>query len=303
MSIAFKAANTIAAICLLSAMPSMADKLNNANSQPIKTPAKQVSNKHFYSISYLKNINDFELLNNEDINVVTLEYSGQYTWGDSFNFFDRVVAAADELSPRKQKNYLEASARLSIPFLFGQPTLNQSIKNTSTYDNYVEGSYVEGNYVKDYFIAGMVEYSYLNVKNRLDEENISLESSSTTTNSLLGVGIAWESDFFTYLNTNFYYAINEKQGNDYQLTLSFAKSFGIAGLAFKTSGYIDYSSATSDHKASFHFSPKVLLDLGKVFNQPKLFYVGIKYSYWRNKYGLANINDEHTVSAMAKLSF
>jgi len=298
MSIAFKAANTIAAICLLSAMPSMADKLNNGKSQPIKTPAKQVSNKHFYSISYLKNINDFQLLNNEDINVVTLEYSGQYTWGDSFNFFDRVVAAADELSPRKQKNYLEASARLSIPFLFAQPTLSRSIKNTSTYDNYVEGSYV-----KDYFIAGMVEYSYLNVKNSLDEENISLESSSTITNSLLGLGIAWESDFFTYLNTNFYYAINEKQGNDYQLTLSFAKSLDIAGLAFKTNGYIDYSSATTDHKASFHFSPKVLLDLGKVFNQPKLFYVGIKYSYWRNKYGLANSDDEQTVSAMVKLSF
>jgi len=292
-NLALKVAHSTAAICLLSAMPSMADELNNANSQPINISAKQVSNKHFYSISYLKNINKFQLLSNEDIDVVTLEYSGKYTWGDSFVFFDRVVAAADELSPRKQKNYLEASARLSIPFLFGQPTLSQSIKNTFSH----------GNYVKDYFIAGMVEYSYLNVKNRLDELNISLESSSTITNSLLGLGIAWESDFFTYLNTNFYYAINEKQGNDYQLTLSFAKSFDIAGLAFKTNGYIDYSSATSDHKTSFHFSPKVLLDLGKVFNQPKLFYVGIKYSYWRNKYGLANIDDEHTVSAMVKLSF
>jgi len=297
MSITFKAANTLAAICLLSAMPSMADRLNNADSSPINTAAKQVNNKHFYSISYLKNINEFQLLTNEDIDVVTLEYSGKYIWGDSFVFLDRLVAAADVYSPKKQKNYLEASARLSIPFLFGQPISNQSISSKST---------IEG-YVKDYFIAGTIEYSYLNVKSTVFNANTNKQSSNdfstTNTNSLLGLGIAWQSDFFSYLNTNLYYANNEKQANDYQLTVSFVKLFTIGELSFKTNGFIDWSSAASDHKTSFHFSPQVLLDFGEIFNQPKRFFVGIEYSYWRNKYGLTNIDDEHTVSAMVKLSF
>jgi len=292
MSVTFRTTNTITAICLLSAMPCMADELNDANLQSINTPAKQVSNKHFYSISYLKNINEFQLLSNEDIDVITLEYSGKYTWGDSFVFFDRLVAAADEYSPRKQKNYLEASARLSLPFLFEQ---SKSL------------TFAQGSYVKEYFIAGTIEYSYLNVQSAKVKGNINKQSSNdfstTNTNSLLGLGIAWHSVFFSYLNTNIYYANNEKQANDYQLTVSFAKSFTIAELSFKTNGFIDWSSAASDHKSSFHFSPQVLLDFGEIFNQPKLLFVGIEYSYWRNKYGLANIDDEHTVSAMVKLSF
>jgi len=290
MNLAMKLVNITAVVCLLSAMPSMADKLKNTDAVTPKISAKQVNieerNKHFYSLSYLKNINDFQLLNNDDVDVVTLEYGGKYAWGDSFIFFDRLHASADIHSLRKEKNYLEASARLSIPYLFNQPTIASSTRDKSTL----------AKYVKDYFVAGTVEYSYLKI-------DTNKPYSTTITNSLLGVGIAWQSDFFSYLNSNFYYANNEKQESDYQLTLTFAKSFTIAELAFKTNGYIDWSSAASDHKASFHFSPQVLLDLGKVFNQPKLVFVGVEYSYWRNKYGLSNVDDEHTVSAMVKLSF
>lgn len=285
MNIAFKAANTIAAICFLSAMPSMADNLSNDNSESVNTALKPTSNKHIYSISYLKNINDFQLINNDDIDVVTLEYGGKYTWGDSFVFFDRLVAAADDFEPKKQKNYFEASVRLSIPFLLHQST-----------SRLVSSRSVQGSYVKDFFVAGTVEYSYLNIESSTD-------FSSTSTNSLIGLGIAWQSTFFSYLNTNIYYAINEKKANDYQLTLSFAKSFTISELLFKTNGFIDWSSAASDHKSSFHLSPQVLLDLGDIFNQPKLVFVGIEYSFWRNKFGLANIADEHTVSVMVKLNF
>ena len=290
MNLAMKLVNITAVVCLLSAMPSMADKLKNTDAVTPKISAKQVNieerNKHFYSLSYLKNINDFQLLNNDDVDVVTLEYGGKYAWGDSFIFFDRLFASADKQSLRKEKNYLEASARLSIPYLFNQPTIASSTRDKSTL----------AKYVKDYFVAGTVEYSYLKIDTNKPYR-------TTNTNGLLGLGIAWQNSFFSYLNTNIYYAINETQSNDYQLTLSFAKSFTISDLSFKTNGFIDWSSAASDHKSSFHFSPQVLLDFGEIFNQPKLLFVGIEYSYWRNKYGLANIDDEHTVSAMVKLSF
>lgn len=297
-NLALKAANTTAIVCLLSAMPSMADSLNNVDLQRVKPPRKKFINKHFYTLSYLKNINDFQLINNDDINVATIEYGGKYAWGDSFIFFDRLVASANKLSPKKQKDYFEASVRLSIPYLFNQPSNSKPAKGKSALANYVNKEYV-----KDYFIAGTLEYSYLNVKNNMAQANTSKESSIISTNSLYGLGIAWQTSFFSYLNTNFYYAINEKQANDYQLTLSFAKSFNIAELTFKTHGFIDWSSSASDHKSSFHFSPQVLLDFGEIFNQPKLLFVGIEYSYWHNKYGLVNIDDEHTVSAMVKLSF
>jgi len=279
----------------LAAMPSMAAKPGKAmtvDSRPTNKASIPSKNKHFYSISYLKNINDFQLLSNEDIGVITLEYAGKYTWGDSFVFFDRLNASADEYAPRKQKNYLEASARLSIPFLLDQSAFNLATGSTSAHDSVI----------KDYFFAGTLEYAYLNVKSA-DINNEITHFSSTTTNTLLGLGIAWHSDFFSYLNTNFYYAKNEQQANDYQLTVTFAKSFQLADLSFKTNGYLDWSSAAQDHKTSFHFSPQVLLDLGATFYRAKILYVGIEYSYWRNKYGLANIDDEHTVSAMVKLSF
>lgn len=290
-SIATTVAKITAAMLLVSVMPCMADTANKVinttmDSDAQKVLAKQVSKKHFYSISYLKNINDFQLLNNEDTNVITLEYAGKYGWGDSFVFFDKLVASEDGFSPKKQTNYLEASARLSIPYLFNQLTTSALVTRQP----------VIAKYVKDYFVAGMVEYSYVNV-------SVVHSNSSTTINNLLGFGIAWYSDFFSYLNTNFYYANNEKQADDYQLTVSFAKEFTIADFAFKTNGYIDWSTATTNHKASFHFSPQILLDLGQVFNHPKRFYIGIEYSYWRNKFGLANVDDEHTISAMIKFSF
>jgi len=290
--------NTFTVICCLSglaATPSMAakpDKPKAADSLPTDKATIPLNNKHFYSISYLKNINEFQLLSNEDIDVITLEYSGKYNWGDSFVFLDRVIAAADEQSPNKQKNYLEASARLSIPFLLHQPTFNLATSSASATNSIL----------KDYFFAGSLEYAYFNVDSA-DINNKMTNFSSTTTNTLLGLGIAWHSDFFSYLNTNFYYAKNEQQVDDYQLTVTFAKSFNIANFSFKTNGFIDWSSPASDHKASFHFSPQVLLDLGATFYRAKLLFVGIEYSYWRNKYGLANLDDEHTVSAMVKLSF
>jgi len=286
-SLATKAARATGTICLLSVLPCMADNTISVDSLPIKN-----SNKHFYSISYLKNINDFQLISNDDIDVVTLEYAGKYTWGDSFVFFDRLIASADEEAPKKQKNYLEASARLSIAFLLDQTTFNSPEVSASAGENTI----------KDYYFAGTLEYAYLNVKSA-DINNEMTDFSSTTTNTLLGFGIAWHSDFFSYLNTNFYYAKNEQQVDDYQLTVTFAKSFKLANLSFKTNGFIDWSSATSDHKSSFHFSPQVLLDLGATFYQPKLIFIGIEYSYWRNKYGLAHVDDEHTVSAMIKLNF
>jgi len=290
--------NIFTVICCLSglvAMPSMAakpDKPKTADSLPTDKATISLNNTHFYSISYLKNINEFQLLSNEDIDVITLEYSGKYNWGDSFVFLDRMIAAADEQSPRKQKNYLEASARISVPFLLDRSMFNLAMGSTSALNSAI----------KDYLFVGTLEYAYLNIES-VGINNEMTAFSSTTTNTLLGLGIAWHGDFFSYLNTNFYYAKNEQQANDYQLTVTFAKSFKLADLSFKTNGYLDWSSAAKDHKTSFHFSPQVLLDLGATFYRAKLLFVGIEYSYWRNKYGLANLDDEHTVSAMVKLSF
>jgi len=223
------------------------------------------------SLTYLKSLQEFEVLTNDDVDVFTLEHASGHNWGDVFIFADRITASADADAPKHNETYMEVSARLSLDYAFG-------LKHDS-------------DIVKDTFIAGTWENS------SVSEPNFS----TGFDNYLLGVGVAWNVPGFTYLGTNFYRANNELTDNDEQITVTWGYPIVIGQHKIMIDGYIDWSSAADDHAADFHFNPQVRLDVGNYFDKPNTVDVGIEYSYWHNKFGLDFLDDEHVVSAIVKV--
>lgn len=223
------------------------------------------------SLTYLKNTSDFEVLTNDDINVFTLEHASGHNWGDAFMFVDRIDAKADENAPTHKETYGEVSARLSLSYAFD--------------------SKVAYGPLKDVFIAGTYEHA------SISEPNFS----TGFDNYLIGVGTSWEIPGFAFFGADVYQANNELTDNDTQLTITYGYPITMGEHKVMIDGYIDWSSSADDHAADFHFNPQVRLDVGNYFGKPNAVEVGIEYSYWHNKFGIAGIDDESVVSAIVKV--
>jgi nucleoside-specific outer membrane channel protein Tsx len=223
------------------------------------------------SISYLKNTNDFQVLENDNINVITFEHASGHNWGDVFFFADRITASQDANNGRHEETYGEVSARLSLSYLSGNKITMGPIS-----DLYLASTYEHGTGNANGFGFGFNNY-------------------------LVGVGASWDIAGFNYLSSNVYLANNDDVDNDYQLTVAFGYPVSVGNHDIIIDGYLDWSSAADDHSADFHFNPQVRLDVGKYFGKAKFLEVGIEYSYWHNKFGLNFLDNESTVSAMVKV--
>jgi len=223
------------------------------------------------SISYLKNQSDFNLISNNNINVITFEHASGHNWGDVFFFVDRLTASQDENNGERKETYGEASARLSF--------------------NYLRNKKLSHSLIKDVFIATTLEHAAQNNNGKGFGFN----------NYLIGFGVSWAVPKFSYFNTNLYHAQNEKVSNDIQLTVSWGLPFTIATQNFIIDGYFDWASSADDHSADFHFNPQFKWDLGHNFGKPKFIELGIEYSYWHNKFGISYLDDESVISALIKI--
>lgn len=223
------------------------------------------------SISYLKNTSDFEVLKNDNINVITFEHASGHNWGDVFFFADRTTASKDANNARHEETYGEVSARLSLSYL-----TDSKLSMGPISDLYIAGTYEHDTGNKDGIGFGFNNY-------------------------LVGVGASWDVQGFNYLSSNVYLAENDDTDNDYQLTVAWGYPVSFGKHDILIDGYLDWSSAADDHKADFHFNPQVRLDVGKYFGKAKFFEVGIEYSYWHNKFGISGLDNESTVSAMIKV--
>lgn len=219
------------------------------------------------NLSYLKNLNDFEVLTNDSVDVFTFEHVSAHNWGDAFFFVDRINADADSNNPEFSETYGEASVRFSLSNLTGKKLGNELIK--------------------DYYIATTYEFNS--------------NDFGSFDNYLLGFGASWNVPGFAFFNTNLYQANNENIDNDTQLTVTYGYPFSVGEQKFIIDGYIDWSSAEDDHKADFHFNPQLRWDVGNNFGKPNFVELGFEYSYWVNKYGISGLDDESTVSAMVKI--
>ena len=223
------------------------------------------------SLSYLKNLSDFEVLTNDDINVFTLEHASGHNWGDVFIFVDRIDANSDKDADEHKETYAEVSARLSL--------------------NYALGFKLNSEILTDTYIAATWESASISEPNFSDGFD----------NYLLGVGASWNVAGFSYFNTNIYMVNNETTKNDEQLTVTWGYPINIGKHKVMFDGFVDWSSAASDHAADFHFNPQLRVDVGNYFGNPDTIEVGVEYSYWHNKFGIKGIDDESVVSAMVKV--
>lgn len=124
-------------------------------------------------------------------------------------------------------------------------------------------------------------------------------------NYLTGFSFSWDLPGFQYVSTAFYHVNNSNIDNDLQLTLTWGAPFTLGSARFLFDGFLDYSTAESDHKSELNFTPQLKLDIGHFSGNPGVLYAGIEYAYWRNKFGLFDevMDTESSVSALVKFHF
>ncbi|MGM0767425.1 MAG: outer membrane protein OmpK [Pseudomonadota bacterium] len=201
----------------------------------------------------------------------TFENATGHNWGSTFFFVDSYQGQSSV--DGRDDIYGEFSPALSLSWLTGNE--------------------MSAGPIADVYLAGTYEFG----------------GGVNANNYLYGAGLAWTVPGFSYFNTTVYYVDNNQDdpGNadDWQLTVTWATPFNIGASALLFDGFIDYSTAESDHEAEFHFNPQLKLDVGNYLGNPGVFYAGIEYSYWRNKFGAGSevMDTESAVSALLKFHF
>jgi len=208
------------------------------------------------------NGSDYEV-GDPDRQVFTVEHASAHNWGDNFFFMDRLHSDNGDT-----ETYFELAPRLSL--------------------GYLTGADLSFGPVKDVLIAGTWE------SNRNEFSGFD--------NFLTGIGVSLDVPGFQYFGANVYYANNEDQENDKQLTLTWGVPFNVGSAEFLYDGFLDWSSAESDHAAEMNFTSQLKWNAGKVIGTKSPFYVGIEYAYWNNKFGIKGV-DERNPSILVKWHF
>ncbi|NRD75593.1 ion channel protein Tsx [Shewanella sp. VB17] len=140
---------------------------------------------------------------------------------------------------------------------------------------------------------------------------ITLEEGEGPVKSFLyGVGLTITIPYFSYFNLNTYRreALSSNGISDgWQMTPAFRMDFPLGKSTIVLDGFFDWVFSTNNegYAENFHFNPQLKYDLGTVLfgenNKNKLF-VGIEYDYWKNKYGVKDV-DQNTYSVIAKYHF
>lgn len=228
------------------------------------------------SISILHSA-DYETFGDQEIEdtYFTFENATAHNWGGTFFFIDRNhgrgAATGDD------NVYGEFSPALSL--------------------GWATGNDLSFGPVKDVLLAGTYEFG----------------GGTEANNYLTGLGLAWDVPGFLYFNTMGYYVNNnadasgyEDPADDWQLTVTWGAPFEIGPARFLFDGYIDWSTAASDHASEFQFTPQFKLDLGNFAGNPGVLYAGIEYAYWNNKFGVGDddiMDTQSSVSALVKFHF
>jgi len=121
---------------------------------------------------------------------------------------------------------------------------------------------------------------------------------------LLGGGIKLDVPYFDFLNLDVYaYKSDNVESYGFQITPFWKIPFNIGKVNFIFHGFVDYASeGATGGKAYILTQPQLLLDLKKTFGIKHNVFIGIEYTYWRNKFGINNV-DEESAQAMVSLGF
>ncbi len=148
---------------------------------------------------------------------------------------------------------------------------------------------IEQSRLKALFIATTIESSNFSGENG---------SSNSFTNYLFGLGASFELPYFNFTKLNVYRRNNEQSADNYQTTFSWAVPIG--DLYYD--GFIDWTSTSKDKRSSLNFTSQLKYNLGDLFSTENRIYIGIEYVYWRNKFGIKDV-DEKNVNLLLKYHF
>lgn len=119
---------------------------------------------------------------------------------------------------------------------------------------------------------------------------------------LTGFGLDLNLPHFRYSKFNVYYRNNEDKADNWQLTVNFALPFAFADSYFLYDGFIDWTSATEDGASSMNATTQLKWDISRYWGGKQPLYIGMEYVYWRNKYGVRDVN-EHNPNLLLKWHF
>lgn len=222
------------------------------------------------SLTYL--YGDGFAVNPEEQHTLTFEHASGWNVGDLFFFVDYTYFQ-DERDPDngKRSYYGEFSPRFSL----------SKILNTK----FSVGP------VSDVLLASTYEFGEGDVETLL-----------------LGPGYDLDIPYFDYFQLNFYHRFpaNGRDGDTTQITPIWSVTLPVGSSDVLVDGFVDWVIDNDDsYHANLHFNPQIKYDLGKYLGwQAKRFYVGVEYSYWKNKYGIKDSaafdSDESVTSLLLK---
>lgn len=206
----------------------------------------------------------------EDQATITLETAGGWKYGDWFAFHDFVSFTDAPDGAATHSDYGEYTTRVSMGKVFGAD-MNAGI-------------------FKDVSLAFQYEHG-----------------TGAASTVLYGIGTDWNIPGFSYLSANVYRRSELVAGpnpwnvrgdtNGYQLTTPFRIDFGNSGIVLD--GYMDWIF-DYDHgykEPMVHINPQLKYNVGG-----SGFHVGVEYSYWANKYGIKDV-DQNAYSLLLQYSF
>lgn len=121
---------------------------------------------------------------------------------------------------------------------------------------------------------------------------------------LFGGGLKLDLPYFDFLNLDVYaYKSDNVESYGFQITPFWKIPFNIGNINLVFHGFLDYASKGATGGKSYILAqPQLLVDLKKTFGIKHNVFMGIEYMYWRNKFGISNV-DEESIQAMVSLEF
>ncbi|MDT8438319.1 MAG: outer membrane protein OmpK [Wenzhouxiangellaceae bacterium] len=202
----------------------------------------------------------------------TFEHVSGWHWGDVFAFVDytRFQGEADFFSGRRTW-YGEISPRLSLGKLSGR--------------EWSAGP------VRDVLVAATLEAGEGDVETWL-----------------LGPAVDLDVPGFDFVQLNVYrrWPNGGRDGDTWQFTPVWSLTVPLAGSQFVFDGFIDWViNSDRSFRRNLHINPQFKYDLGQRFGwRAKRLMVGLEYSYWSNRFGIADTpafnTDQQALSLLLK---
>jgi len=197
---------------------------------------------------------------------ITVEHADAWKYGDNFLFFDITNPEVTRKNSPKTSIYGEISPRLSI--------------------GKITGLDLSAPFVKDVLLAGTLE--------------IDGGGGGGFHNYLYGMGLSLNLPKFNFADFNVYVRNDTQQsGVTYQITPCWQLPFAVGKANFVFEGFSDIAGPEGDLSFNIDFQPRLLLDLGKLWDKPGNLFVGTELMIWHNKYGFKGV-DEFAPQAMVK---